>query len=162
MIARVAGGDELRAAMRRHPAGVSVVTVALDEERFGITVGSLVSLSLEPPLVGVSIGLQSSIYEPLRRAGRFAVSVLAGDQVVLAQHFARSGLPPLVAWTNVPLRDSSWPEPLIDGALAWLECPVASEFPAGDHVIVVGSVLTVELGGEGPGLTYVRGGYVPA
>ena len=148
--------------MRRFPAGVAVITVSLDEERFGITVGSLASLSLEPPLVGVSIGLQSSIYEPLRRAGRFAVNVLSGDQVTLAQHFARSGLPPLVAWTNVPLRPSAWPEPLIDGALAWLECTVASEYEAGDHTIVVGSVHAVELGRDGPGLTYVRGDYVPA
>jgi 3-hydroxy-9,10-secoandrosta-1,3,5(10)-triene-9,17-dione monooxygenase reductase component len=162
MIAAVAGGDELRAAMRRFPAGVAVVTVAVDEERLGITVGSLVSLSLEPPLVGVSIGLQSSIYEPLRRAGRFAVNVLAGDQVTLAQHFARSGLPPRVAWTNVPLRASPWPEPLIESALAWLECSVASEYEAGDHTIVVGAVLTIELGRDAPGLTYVRGGYVPA
>jgi 3-hydroxy-9,10-secoandrosta-1,3,5(10)-triene-9,17-dione monooxygenase reductase component len=148
--------------MRRFPAGVAVVTVALGEERFGITVGSLVSLSLEPPLVGVSIGLQSSIYEPLRRAGRFAVNVLSGDQVTLAQHFARSGLPPLVAWTNVPLRLSTWPEPLIDDALAWLECTVASEYEAGDHTIVVGSVRAVELGREGLGLTYVHGDYVSA
>jgi 3-hydroxy-9,10-secoandrosta-1,3,5(10)-triene-9,17-dione monooxygenase reductase component len=148
--------------MRRFPAGVAVVTVALGEERFGITVGSLVSLSLEPPLVGVSIGLQSSIYEPLRRAGRFAVNVLSGDQVTLAQHFARSGLPPLVAWTNVPLRASVWPEPLLEGALAWLECTVVSEYEAGDHTIVVGSVRAVELGHEGAGLTYVRGDYVPA
>jgi 3-hydroxy-9,10-secoandrosta-1,3,5(10)-triene-9,17-dione monooxygenase reductase component len=158
----VVGGDELRAAMRRFPAGVAVVTVARDGERYGITVGSIVSLSLEPALVGVSIGLQSSIYEPLRRAGRFAVNVLAGDQIVLAQHFARSGLPPLVAWTNVPLRESPWPEPLLEGALSWLECTVENEYEAGDHRIVVGGVLTIELGREGQGLTYVRGGYVPA
>jgi 3-hydroxy-9,10-secoandrosta-1,3,5(10)-triene-9,17-dione monooxygenase reductase component len=162
MIAAVTGGDELRAAMRHFPAGVAVVTVAVEEERLGITVGSLVSLSLEPPLVGVSIGLQSSIYEPLRHARRFAVSILAADQVALAQHFARSGLPPLVAWTNVPVRESAGPEPLIDGALAWLLCSVAAEYPAGDHTIVVASVESIELGREDRGLTYVRGGYVPA
>ena len=148
--------------MRRFPAGVAVVTVAIGEERFAITVGSLVSLSLEPPFVGISIGLQSSIYEPLRQAGRFAVSVLGADQVSLAQHFARSGLPPLVAWDGVPVRESSLPEPLIDGALMWLECTVVGRHDAGDHTIFVGSVLSVELGREGRGLVYVRGGYVPA
>jgi 3-hydroxy-9,10-secoandrosta-1,3,5(10)-triene-9,17-dione monooxygenase reductase component len=152
-------GEELRGAMRRFPAGVSVVTVRLHEERFGITVGSLLSLSLEPPLVGVSIGLQSSIYEPLRQAGRFAVNVLGGDQEALAQHFARSGLPPLVAWANVRLHESPLPEPLLAGALAWLECVTEAQYEAGDHRIFVAAVRSIELGREGSGLSYVRGGY---
>ena len=153
------GADELRAAMRRFPAGVAVVTVALDDERFAITVGSLVSLSLEPPLVGISIGLQSSIYEPLRRAGRFAVNVLAGDQDELAQHFARSGLPPLVAWSGVAVRESPLREPLIEGALAWLECETQIEYEAGDHTIFVGAVRSLELGRDEAGLAYARGAY---
>src|SRR3954464_10647654 len=118
----VSGGDELRAAMRRFPAGVALVTVAVDGQRLGITVGSLVSLSLEPALVGISIGLQSSIYTPLSGAGRFAVNLLSAEQIGLAQHFARSGLPPLVAWSGVALRESPSPEPLVEGALAWLQC----------------------------------------
>jgi 3-hydroxy-9,10-secoandrosta-1,3,5(10)-triene-9,17-dione monooxygenase reductase component len=158
----VAGGEELRAAMRRFPAGVAVLTVAVDGQRFGITVASLVSLALEPPLVSVSIGLQSSIYEPLRQAGRFAVSVLGEEQVGIAQHFARSGLPPLVAWEGIPLHQSSLPEPLIARSLAWLECTAIARHEAGDHTIFVGSVDSIELGSGGRGLAYVRGGYVPA
>ena len=64
-------GEELREAMRRFPAPVAVVTTMLDGERFGLTVGSLVSLSLSPPLVGISIGKDSSSHEPIRRAGGF-------------------------------------------------------------------------------------------
>jgi flavin reductase (DIM6/NTAB) family NADH-FMN oxidoreductase RutF len=158
----VAGGDELRAAMRRFPAGVALVTVAVDGQRFGITVGSLVSLSLEPALVGISIGLQSSIYTPLSRAGRFAVNILSADQVALAQHFARSGLPPLVAWSGVALRDSPLPEPLVEGALAWLACTTVARHDAGDHTIFVGAVDSTELGEDGRGLTYVGGSFVPA
>ncbi|HEY8725286.1 MAG TPA: flavin reductase family protein, partial [Gaiellaceae bacterium] len=62
-------GDELREVMRRFPAPVAVVTTGVDGERFGLTVGSLVSLSLDPPLVGISIGKDSSSHEPIRRAG---------------------------------------------------------------------------------------------
>ena len=155
-------GEELRTAMRRFPAGVAVLTVAVNGQRFGITVGSLVSLSLEPPLVSVSIGLQSSIYEHLRQAGRFALSVLGEEQIATAQHFARSGLPPLVAWEGVPLHESSLPEPLIEGSLAWLGCTTIAQHDGGDHTIFVGSVDSIELGSGGRGLTYVRGGYEPA
>ena len=98
-------GEELREAMRRFPAPVAVVTTVLEGERFGLTVGSLVSLSLNPPLVGISIGRDSSSHEPIRRAGGWAVSLLAGSQADVAQHFARSGIPPVALWVGVDVRD---------------------------------------------------------
>ncbi|MGH3132104.1 MAG: flavin reductase family protein [Gaiellaceae bacterium] len=151
-------GDELRHAMRRFAAGTVVVTVAADGLPLGLTVGSLVSLSLEPPLVGISIGHQSSVHEPLRQAGRFVVNVLAGDQAHLAQHFARS-VPPIALWTGIGTRPGEYPEPLLEGALAWLECRTWAEYEAGDHTIFVGEVLSTELGRTGPALVYVGGGY---
>ena len=144
--------------MRRFAAGVAVVTVAVDDDRFAVTVASLVSLSLEPPLVAISIGLQSSIYEPLRRAGRFTVNLLAGDQAAVAQHFARGGMPPLVAWQGIETREGG-DEPLLAGALAWLRCGTVAEHRAGDHTIFVGRVLGIELGRDAEALSYVRGEY---
>ncbi len=144
--------------MRRFPAGVAVVTVVSEGRALGLTVGSLVSLSLEPPLVGISIGTGSILHTPLREEGRFAVSLLAGDQEGVAQHFARNA-PPIALWEGVSTRASDLPEPLVDGALAWLECRVAGEHPAGDHTAFVGEVLSVELGRGGPALVYAGGGY---
>ena len=152
-------GDDLRQAMRRFAAGVAVVTAVVDEQQFGITVGSLVSLSLEPPLVGISVGHASSFHEPLRNAGRFAVNLLAGDQDALAQHFGRSGVPPLALWRGVELREAPGPEPLLAGALAWLVCRTTAEHPAGDHTIFVGKPLSIELGRAGSSLVYVGGEY---
>jgi flavin reductase len=154
----VVTGEELREAMRRFPAGVAVVTINLDGHRQGTTVGSLVSLSLDPPLVGVSIGHQSSLHEPLREAKRFAVSMLAGDQDWLAQHFARS-VPPIVQWDGIPTHTTALPEPLIADALAWLECRTWAEYPAGDHTLFVGHVLSLELGRAAPALVYVGSSY---
>jgi flavin reductase (DIM6/NTAB) family NADH-FMN oxidoreductase RutF len=151
-------GDELRTAMRHFPAGVAVVTLATPEARVGVTVGSLVSLSLEPPLVGVSIGVHTSPHLLLREAGRFVVNVLAGDQDGLARHFAAS-VPPIAMWEGVAIRASSLAEPLLDGALAWLECRIVAEHPAGDHALFVGEVLSAELGRRAAGLAYVDGGY---
>jgi flavin reductase (DIM6/NTAB) family NADH-FMN oxidoreductase RutF len=153
------GSDEFREAMRRFPAGIAVVSFISDGERNGLTVGSLVSLSLDPPLVGISVGLDSARHEPLRSAGRFAVSILAGGQEGIAQHFARSGIPPLALWSGIPVRRADRPEPLIDGAAAWLGCVTRAEHWAGDHTIFVGEVNWIELGQDSPGLVYFRSGY---
>ena len=141
--------------MRRFPSGIAVLTVPVP---YGVTIGSLVSLSLEPPLVGVSIGRDAQAHELLREAGGFAVSVLAGDQAALAQHFARSA-PPIAQWQNVAMRDGAR-GPLLNGALSWLECSVRSEHDAGDHTFFVGAVERVELGRDGPGLAYRNGRYI--
>jgi flavin reductase len=145
--------------MRGFPAGVAVLTVDLEGERLGLTVGSVVSLSLEPPLVGVSVSRQAAMHELLRRAGGFALSLLAGDQEAVAQHFAR-GVPPLAHWHGVATREGAAGAPLLDGALGWLECRVAREHEAGDHTLFVGEVVAAERGRDGPALVRVGGGYV--
>ena len=143
--------------MRRHPVGVGVVTVDLDGERVGLTVASLVSLALEPPLVGVSIAHQAALHELLRSAGGFAVSLLAADQLDLAQHFAR-GVPPIAMWHDVAVRDGAR-GPLLDGALGWLECGLDGELQAGDHTFFVGRVERAEPGADKPPLVRVGGDY---
>jgi flavin reductase len=149
-------GEELREVMRRFPAPVAVVTAEVDGERFGLTVGSLVSLSLVPPLVGISIGKDSSSHEPIRLAGGWAASLLGAGQTRVAQHFARSGIPPLALWVGVDVRDSER-GPLVEGAIGWLQCRTVSEHDVGDHTIFVGEVESTELGAAGDGLVYREG-----
>ena len=153
-------GEELREVMRRFPAPVAVVTTELDGERFGLTVGSLVSLSLVPPLVGISIGKDSSSHEPIRRAGAWAASLLGGGHAHVAQHFARSGIPPLALWVGVDVHEGAR-GPLVDEAIGWLECRTVSEHDVGDHTIFVGEVESIELGAAGEGLVYRGGGFHP-
>jgi 3-hydroxy-9,10-secoandrosta-1,3,5(10)-triene-9,17-dione monooxygenase reductase component len=143
--------------MRRFPSGIAVLTVPVP---YGVTIGSLVSLSLEPALIGVSIGYDAQAHELLREAGGFAVSVLAGDQAAVAQHFARS-VPPIAQWEGVAVRESER-GPLLEGAVSWLECSLHSEHDAGDHTFFVGAVERVELGRDAPGLVYRHGRYVSA
>jgi flavin reductase (DIM6/NTAB) family NADH-FMN oxidoreductase RutF len=137
--------DELRAAMGRVPAGVAVVTVAVDGQRLGLTVASLVSLSLEPPLVGFAIRRDAALHELLREARELAISVLAAGQEHLAQHFAR-GVPPIALWELIPLRPDAGDPPQLDGAAAWLRCRLTDEHETGDHTFFVAEVEAAEPG----------------
>jgi flavin reductase (DIM6/NTAB) family NADH-FMN oxidoreductase RutF len=147
----------LRELMRRFPSGVAVVTIDLEGERLGLTVGSLISLSLDPPLVGVSIAKQAAMHELLRRAGAFSVSLLAAGQEDVAQHFAR-GVPPFAHWHGVRVREEEG-APLVEGALGWLRCRLRDEHRAGDHTFFVGEVVFSELGAPKPPLLYLDGRY---
>jgi flavin reductase (DIM6/NTAB) family NADH-FMN oxidoreductase RutF len=151
-------GDELRSLMRLFPSGVCVVTADADGDRIGVTIGSLVSLSLEPPLVGISVGKANALHEIVRSAGAFGVSLLRGDQADVAARFAL-GMPPLLLWEGVNIRDGTTGAPLIADALGWLECRVDAEHEVGDHTLFVGEIVAVEEGQPGTGLVYRTHGY---
>ena len=145
--------------MRRFPTGVAVVTVDVEGEQLGLTVGSLVSLSLEPALVGVAISRHAALHELLRAGGTFAVSLLGAGQDGLAQHFAR-GVPPIAIWEGVERRPGALTgAPLLGGALGWLECRLAADHPAGDHTFFVGEVLSVEPGAHDAPLVHHGGDF---
>ena len=116
--------DDLRALFGRYPSGVCVVTVDADGQRLGLTIGSLVSLSLDPPLVGFAISREAAMHELLREAGGCAISLLAAGQDWLAQHFAR-GVPPIAMWHGIATEQGASGAPLLVGALGWLECALA-------------------------------------
>jgi flavin reductase (DIM6/NTAB) family NADH-FMN oxidoreductase RutF len=151
-------GDDLRSLMRLFPAGVCVVGTDADGDRIAVTVGSLVSLSLEPALVGISIGRENALHELLRRSGAFGVSILRSDQAQVAAHFAR-GVPPIALWEGFAAHAGVTGAPLLDDALGWIECRVAAEHATGDHTFFVGEVVALEEGRRGPGLAYREHGY---
>jgi flavin reductase len=149
-------GAEQRALFRRWPAGVSVVVTEFEGRRSGLTVSSLASLSLEPPLVGISIAHQASLHELLRDAGTWGASLLSGSQAELAQHFARS-VPPIALWNGIEVRDDD--PRLLVGAAGWLTVRTVEEVRTGDHTFFVGELLSVEEGRAADSLCYVHRGY---
>ena len=151
-------GDDLRALLGRVPTGVSVVTVDAGGQRLGLTIGSLVGLSLDPPVVGFAVSRQAALHELLREAGRCAISVLAAGQESLAEHFAR-GVPPIAMWEGVATEPRGDGAPRLSGAVGWLACSVAAEHAAGTHTLFVCDVLRAELGAAAPALVRVRGSY---
>jgi flavin reductase (DIM6/NTAB) family NADH-FMN oxidoreductase RutF len=134
--------------MRRVPVAVAVVTVEAGGARAGLTVASLVSLSLDPPLVGFAVRRDAALHELLREAEELAISVLAEGQEHLAQHFAR-GVPPIALWERIPLRDDSAGPPQLADAAAWLRGRVDQEHATGDHTFFVASVDVAEPGPPG-------------
>jgi len=156
----VPDGEELRELMRRFPAGVAIVSVDLEGERIGLTVGTLIPLSLEPALVGFAVRREAALHELLRRSAAFGASLLADGQEAVAQHFAR-GVPPIALWEGIDVRDGEG-APLVAGAIGWLRGRVASEVPAGQDTFFVGEVLSVEQGARERPLVYVDRGYVTA
>ena len=150
-------GEDLRAVMRRVPTGVAVVTVDAAGQRVGLTVASLVTLSLEPPLVGFAVSRQAALHELLRESELFGVSLLADGQEHLAQHFAR-GVPPIAMWAGVEIEAGDGP-PLLSGSLGWLRGRVAAETPAGTHTVFTGEVLEALDGAGSVPLVRVEGTY---
>jgi flavin reductase (DIM6/NTAB) family NADH-FMN oxidoreductase RutF len=151
-------GDELKALMREVPQPVSVVTVDAGGQKAGLTVVSLVSLSIDPPLVGVAVGRHAALHELLREAGAFAVNILAADQEALAQHFAR-GVPPIILWHGIDTRTGELGAPLLEGTLGWIECRLAAEHPTGDHTFFVGEVASATRGPGRDALAHLRQSY---
>jgi flavin reductase (DIM6/NTAB) family NADH-FMN oxidoreductase RutF len=156
----VVEGGELREVMGRFPTGAAVVAVDVDGQRVGLTVSAVVTLSLEPPLVGVAVARHAALHELLREAGHFGVSLLAAGQERVAGHFAR-GVPPIAMWQGVDVLPGEGP-PLLAGAAGWLTADVEAEVAAGTHTLFVGRVATAAPGGAPQSLVRVRGGWAAA
>lgn len=133
---------ELRAVLGRFATGLTVVSAGC-ERPHGMTLNAFSSVSLDPPLVLVCVLRTARTHAAICAAGSFAVSVLDSGQEGLARYFAASQRPEGSRQFDVaPWRAGRHTgAPLLDGALAWLECSCVAEYPGGDHTIFLGKVL---------------------
>ncbi|MFF2654343.1 flavin reductase family protein [Streptomyces sp. NPDC058045] len=128
----------MRRAMGRFATGVAVITAqGGDGHPHGMTLNSLTSVSLDPPLLLVCFNEGARTAEAVREAGRFAVSILSARQEPIARRFARRGED---HFAGLPLEFGGHQVPVVPDALAHLECSVDREVVAGDHVVVFGAV----------------------
>ncbi|WP_308416917.1 flavin reductase family protein [Streptomyces sp. AJS327] len=166
-----AGGvseDEFRAAMARLAAGVVLLAAHDPEDEpdgadVGMTATAFMSVSLEPPLVLASVRTGSRMAELLERQPLWAASLLTEGQRQSAGRFAMKGrLSDRLLFRELPhTRGAASGAPLVDGALAAVECRTERSVRAGDHTLFIGGVLATTLAHEdsaGP-LTYYRGHY---
>ena len=147
--------DAFRSALRKFASGVTIVTVAADGELHGMTASSFASVSLVPPLVLVCLDKSSRTLALVAQTGSFAVNVLRADQQEVSHAFARAGVKPFSSISH-HLGDNG--APLLDDAIAVLECTTYRVFEAGDHDVVLGEVTASAVPGGDP-LVYYDGAY---
>jgi 3-hydroxy-9,10-secoandrosta-1,3,5(10)-triene-9,17-dione monooxygenase reductase component len=129
--------DQFRQVMAHVPTSVAIVAGIIDSVPKGLSVGTFVPVSLEPPLVGFFVTASSKSWPPIRSSGSFCVSVLGYDQAELSARFAMTQTDKFagVAWRPAPSGN-----PLLVGAVAWVDCDVDRVVEAGDHTLVIGAV----------------------
>jgi flavin reductase (DIM6/NTAB) family NADH-FMN oxidoreductase RutF len=149
--------DEFRRVLGHFASGVTVVTTCDDGATpVGLTVSAFASLSLDPPLVLVCVDHKAQSYPVVRDRGCFAVNVLTRGQEAVSRRFASTRLDN--KFEGVPHRISDLGLPLLDEALAHIECTTVGAHVEGDHTIFVGRVERAGVR-EGEPLLYYRGRY---
>lgn len=154
-----ASADELRLVMRRWTSGVTVVTAAHGDERHGMTVSSFTSVSLEPPLVMISLQTSSRTHALVMRSGHFGLTILAAGQQELSERFAGRMPDSADRLAGMETETLVSGAPLLRGGLAMLDCRVTQAIPCGGNTLFLGEVLAARSGADAPPLVYFDRGY---
>lgn len=150
--------SEFRRVLGHYATGVGILTSCqADGDACGLTINSLSSVSLDPTLVLVCIDHAADSHECIRQAGFYAVNLLGEPRgETLARRFATWGVED--KFRGIAFHAESTGAPILDDALAWVDCRVRDSFEAGDHTIFIGEVVAADAR-EGTPLVYYRGGY---
>ncbi len=146
--------EQLRAAMRAWTAGVTVVTVAHEGEQHGMTVDSFTSVSLDPPLIIISLQGTSRTRELVERAQAFGVTILSHDQREIADRFAGRTPESKNRMAGLETETLVTGAPLLKGGLAWFDCRVKQNIKVGSNMMFVAEVIAVRGNGDGQPLVY--------
>ncbi len=146
--------EQLRAAMRAWTSGVVIVTAAHEGEKHGMTVNSFTSVSLEPPLIIISLQDNTHTRKLVERAQAFAVTILSFDQRELADRFAGRTPESQDRMAGIETETLVTGAPLIKNGLAWFDCRVKQSINVGPNTMFVAEVVAARGTGEGEPLVY--------
>src|SRR3569833_993945 len=147
-------------ALRRVAGGVSIVTAGRGEEITGVTIASLISLSVEPPRLMINLSSQSSAFPLIVRDGWFGINILSSDQLALADRFSTPHLAGAKKFEGVSWSRGTAGMPLLQHAQAAIECEVDEIIERYAHAIVVGRPDAIELAPKLSSLLYWNEQYV--
>ena len=150
-----------KTVLRQFTYGLYAVAAAHDGDRGIFTANWLSQVSFDPPLVMVSVELDSSTLPLIRAGGRFVVSPLAAGQTELAGNLGRPKrrAGDKFATLNLEVIETDTGDPALAGALGYVVCRLISETPAGDSVVLIGEVIEARVLGEGEPLTMRAAGF---
>src|SRR5256714_12234841 len=140
--------DFFRQVAGQFATGVTVVTTRNQGTLAGLTVNAFCSVSLDPPLVLVCVDLTSATLRAIRESEIFAINILTDEQEHLSRCFATSTEERYKHFCHASFQTAATGSPILDGALAFLDTRVVAEYPGGDHVIFLGQVEAMGVGGQ--------------
>jgi 3-hydroxy-9,10-secoandrosta-1,3,5(10)-triene-9,17-dione monooxygenase reductase component len=146
----------MRTVLGHFATGVAIVTALDDGEPVGMACNSFTSLSLEPPLVLFCAAKSSTTWPRIQAAKKWAANILAEDGEEICRLFAQKGADRFAHIAHTAGRSGA---PLLEDAIAFVDCETVAEHDAGDHLIVVGRVLELGYDPEAKPLLFYRGGY---
>jgi flavin reductase (DIM6/NTAB) family NADH-FMN oxidoreductase RutF len=148
---------EFRRILGHWVSGVAVVAARTAAGKpCGLTANAVASLSLQPPLVLACVDRTADSHDCIRDAGHFSINVLASEDERLARRFAAWDI--LQKFEEIGHHSEVSGAPVLDDALAWVDCRLWQTYEGGDHTIFIGEVLAGDAR-EGAPLLYYRGGY---
>jgi 3-hydroxy-9,10-secoandrosta-1,3,5(10)-triene-9,17-dione monooxygenase reductase component len=145
-----------RTVLGHFATGVVIITAIDGNEPVGMAANSFTSVSLDPPLVLFCAAKASSTWPRIETSGKWAANILDEDGEEVCRLFAQKGADRFARIAYSPGRTGS---PILEDALAFVDCETIDKYDAGDHLIVVGRVLELGYQHEGKPLLFYRGGY---
>jgi len=143
--------EQLRHAMRAWTTGVAVITATHNGKQYGMTVNSFTSISLEPPLISVTLKKLTHTHELVEASGEFSATILSAHQKELSDRFAGKHPEIKDRFTGVATETLSIHAPLIKGGMAYFNCRVVNSMPIGENTLFVAEVTAVSRTGDGEG-----------
>lgn len=137
-------------------AVVAVTAMDIDGRPTGMTVGSFISVSLDPPLVAFLPDKSSSTFPKIRQSGRFCANILTANQEDVCRQLSMKGVD---KFARLRWEESELGTPHLAGAIGWIDCTISDIHDAGDHFIVVGAVDSLRVDHQDSPLIFLRGGY---
>ena len=147
---------EFRNVLGQFPTGVTAVTAVNNGKPIGMAIGSFTSVSLEPPLVAFLPGKESGSWKEIREAGSFCVNVMGQDQMEVCGVMASRAED---KFADVEWSPAGSGSPIISGSIAYIDCDIEMIHDGGDHDIVIGRVLKLEVMDSKSPLVFFQGNY---
>jgi len=151
--------EELRKAMRNWATGITIVTAAHEDTQHGMTVSSFTSLSLEPPLLSVSLYNTSRTHGLVSASGHFGVTILAADQEEISNRFAGRIPDTDDRFADLDVETLVSGAPFITGGLTFFDCRISQTIPLGTNTLFIAEILDARFQDDGNPLIYFNQKY---